>query len=599
MIGSKFLVAKKVPILSASGVTKHAEDEDHTLRNVGMGAAFAYPLAVGLANNRKAPAQGTRVNDFKEFLKQVQPGDIIASGRRDYYPVKGAIAAISGQPDYYHIMTALENIPSRAASRFDDAIYDPDTPWAPQRLGRKVTVGEASGEGSAITMKHLADEAEGYRILRPKNKEHASRIVQHVERVYDDPKILYSMGLGKKSGLYEMLVPDFLRRTKDYSGMNKKQLADAGMAEIRCTGGMCSNLPATAVPEIWNKSPGMVLPNDILTSEHFEPVADYLPGEDAVRKSVRKKIKEEMPHLSNKAIESTINRRMARWSKYDSALRGGRAHWYTRGALGLAGAGLVGAASRIPDSDLSLGEGLAGAGLVSAPIAAKLLSLRASEDEGHRYMTEAMAREHEAISALKKSGLSEAQAYKRYTANARKEIYDFLAKERINIPKKNINIDFRNLDLDDRRKFDFRDLYGSNAFWYDKNKPYLTVSPDRPTYLRELGRAKYLSEDPSRVVDLSKLSDSKVLRAQLRELLGSQKEALKYVYRNEGLGGALRYARQATPSLTPFIDDALSTVKKPIRLAGLAGLGILGSQLYKDKEQSALDRLKSALGIEV
>jgi hypothetical protein len=603
MIGSKFLVSKKRSFLSAPAMFKTAEDDDNTLRNVGMGAAFSYPLAVGLINNRaKVPEARAQAKNLNELLKNIQEGDVLLTGVPKWYGVKGGIAAISNQPDFYHVNTVLENIPSRGVkSRYDKSLIDPVYKKPSKALNRHVTYGHFAGYGAPVMMARMGDDFgyENIRVLRPKKKDFANRIVRHTESIYDNPDLLYSMQQGKDSGFKEMLIPEFLRRPDDLRGLSKKQLAEKAMEDLKCVGGMCSNLPATALPELWNKPATEVLPNDLATSEHFDTVMEYRPTAAMTRKQTIKELKEEMPHLSRRALEATADRRMARWKIYDSIMGGNRGHWITRAGLGLGGAGLVAAASRIPDSDLSLGEGAIAAGLLAPSLAVSALGRVAGEDSDRRYMQGILNRRTDAVKELMSSRkITREKALKVLESNARNEINQYLAENNIKIPKKNIMVDHSLADLDSTRRFSFDDLMQSNK--YDVSGNRLFVAPDRGTYLKELGRAKYLKENPGKILDYASLDHTKNFLPFLREEIGSQKNALKYVLDKEGIKGAWKYLKQTAPSFTPILNDTLraSNIAKPMMAAKLLGLGILGSQLYKDKEpDSALDRLKASLGI--
>ena len=634
MIGSKFLVSKKKPILAASGVTKQAEDEDHTLRNVGMGAAFSYPLGVGLINSRRAPAtpKGGLTRDFKHFLTQIQPGDVIAAGRPDYYKAKNMIALVSGQPDYYHIMTAMDNVPvgehsflPRSKSFLADELMTNNP--AGEALGRKVILNEFAGSGQSNTLKHLTDAGENYRILRPVNPAHARRIVDHAMSVYNDVRPnMYSWTLGVNTGKDNIFKPNIRSLSNpDFSRMTEEELSAYGRKQLKCYGGMCSNLPATALPEIWDKPSGKVLPTDIINSPHFETVLDYNPEASLAKSNYIAKLTRENPSLSQEAIEAAANRRFKRWDLYNDLLRGGKAHWYTRLGVGLGGAGAVAAASRIPDSDLSLGEGLAAAGLLSAPIASSRLANAVMYANGYAGTT-AMLKRREALEkemlenvkaysgardiysddviksldARRKDAISRnpvmERVYKKINREQTKDIKAFL--DRYGLKTKQLNIAPSAVTLGTGGVVNLQDMIDRSSSAFDaKNNIYLDVLPDRPSYLTELGKVKYYMDRApllQRVKQQSPLSTIEYIMAEL----GARKNAAKYLREKEGLRSALKYLKESLPELTVFAGNTvLPKLSKIAPVMGLAGAGLLGTQLYKDKEKSSLDTLREALGL--
>jgi hypothetical protein len=223
----------------------------------------------------------------------------------------------------------------------------------------------------------------------------------------------------------------------------------------------------------------------------------------------------------------------------------------------------------------------------------------AGEDSDRKYMQGILDRRSDAVEELMASRkITREKALKVLESNARGEINQYLAENGIKIPKKNIMVDHSLADLDSDRRFSFDDLMQSNK--YDVADNRLFVAPDRGTYLKELGRAKYLKENPGKILDYASIDHTKNFLPFLREEIGSQKNALKYVLDKEGIKGAWKYLKQTAPSFTPILNDTLraSNIAKPMGAAKLLGLGILGSQLYKDKEpNSALDRLKASLGL--
>jgi hypothetical protein len=80
--------------------------------------------------------------------------------------------------------------------------------------------------------------------------------------------------------------------------------------------------------------------------------------------------------------------------------------------------------------------------------------------------------------------------------------------------------------------------------------------------------------------------------------IGARKNAAKYLREKEGLRSALKYLKESLPELTVFAGNTvLPKLSRIAPVMGLAGAGLLGTQLYKDKEKSSLDTLREALGL--
>ena len=144
----------------------------------------------------------------------------------------------------------------------------------------------------------------------------------------------------------------------------------------------------------------------------------------------------------------------------------------------------------------------------------------------------------------------------------------------------------------------FRDVMDrSRTSFSPSGNLYLDLIPDRPSYLTELGKAKYYKDNSSL---LQRVRQSPVLSPMedLRLELGARKNVVKFLKEKEGWRSALSYLRESSPGLTLKAYSALAPkLSKIAPIAGLGGVGLLGSQLYKDKEQSSMDRLREALGL--
>lgn len=337
------------------------EEESHWLRNTLAAGAVAAPFA-GLigqpATPELTPAQKSRLR-YTQFLKTLQPGDVILSGDTKFSPTKALINAASGSPEGYHVMVALDgkgniahSVPwwglNKGKLRTESAKTDRfhvmrRTDFAPgereayvknieqlvdaahQYKKEVATAAKAQGmsrkrvrelshaareslyhDQAGITggVKHLvkpktvspkAIEAERARVHALRQKFTANP-QEFVPEVMDRAKQLDKAGqnpLRKIRNRVSTQVeknynnnPSFLNEVAAYAdgavpGSTRHTAGNIRTPNLECIGGVCSTVPATALPKGKVVVPGKLLsetmPSDYLRSKAYKHVSSYSP----------------------------------------------------------------------------------------------------------------------------------------------------------------------------------------------------------------------------------------------------------------------------------------------------------------------------------
>jgi hypothetical protein len=296
-------------------------EESHLARNVAMTAAAAIPFA-GLIGQRKAIHQGKGEElDFGAFKQKILPGDVLLTGDRALDRSKGAITAVSGNPEGYHIATPTTRRGTHVAEMTGPGMLHRDTGirknermqiLRPKFRGEELKSFIAQQEEFAAradalrraTKRHL--RAQGYsgdaldraaRFARGTTYDESQATMTGVKEILL-PKFRPARGIDKQQKEIQAARAAFSPEEIDATG---KRLATA-IAAARDSGkrlyhdilpkdlthllpknvaGICSTVPGACMPAgkpvVPNKLPNDLLPLDYLRSEHFEPVARYNP----------------------------------------------------------------------------------------------------------------------------------------------------------------------------------------------------------------------------------------------------------------------------------------------------------------------------------
>lgn len=321
--------------------TSYQEDEDHTARNVAMGVAAAAPFAGMVGEKPLVHAGKGDLVDYETLRKTVRPGDVLLTGDTEFGFTKGIVNAASGTPSGYHVAVVSPNKDIyEAHPRYGLSLTDfsPDkeriqvlrpkleSHELEQFIGNLDTAVQGAGDFESSLERQLRKK--GYGKIDAADMAEIGR-----GSLYDNPQ-------GIKAGLKELFLPklrqdvgnaaevqkaEYVKGRQQFSESGYKQHAktvadviDRKMTtgdqrtqwidknfgflperlrgrlgpaleskHVRpampdCVGGVCSTLPASAMPAgknvIPSKKPSDVLPNDFLRSNMFEPVARYDPA---------------------------------------------------------------------------------------------------------------------------------------------------------------------------------------------------------------------------------------------------------------------------------------------------------------------------------
>ena len=574
MLNPQRIVMRPKYALSADGLVDKARsavglepEEDHTVRNWGMGAAITYPLAVAYANRQGAlPTPNATYDSITKLRRVLRPGDVIVTGDAspDFPGFKMPITAVTGVPDYQHVGV-----------------------FHSRKDGQRRTIhGVQASPVTTTDTDNYMTEKQNIRVLRPKNEETAQRIIKHMELSGEKGR-MYSNAGTIRAGLANLLVPNFIskRFSGGYRTGNGELLSPEATSDLlTCDGPFCSNAVATATPEHYKKNPANALPADVLHSTAYTTLGEYKPPREILLKGIVEGLMEDTPGLSSAEYSLRANKVLARSARQEALLR----HSKTIAGLGLGlgTAGLIYTGSRLGDSDLSLGEGLAGAGLLAAgvsPFAAPFI-LENIQDSNHKSMLKDLSRR---VSSLTAQGLTEEQAHEKLRQEAHHFVQDITTKNNIdNINRLNIGTS------PTHRAYDIPG--GGGITSYSTATPgRVNVSIDVPLrrseILRQIGLADVLknkvnSPTITPIGDLN--TEARWTKAQVEEGYEAAKRAVGYARKEEGLRGALRTAKDLLPQLVaPTVGNFSKKYKVPAMLAGLGGAGLLGYNLLTDKKE--------------
>ena len=296
-------------------------EESHMGRNLAMMAGAALPFAGRIGQKKKIHEGKGEELDFDAFKAKIRPGDILLTGDKVLNRSKGAITAVSGNPEGYHIAMPTTRRGTHVAEMTGPGMLHRDTGL---RREERMHILRPKFKGEELRQFIESQEQLAKKIddIRKGVKRHLKGVdiggtdVDVAARfargsTYDEPG-------ATMTGVKEILLPK-LRTAKgietqrarieaarkgltpEQVDATAKRLATA-IAAARQSGkrirqdfwpehithllpcdiaGICSTIPAGSMPAgkpvVPNKLPKDVLPIDFLRSEHFEPVARYNP----------------------------------------------------------------------------------------------------------------------------------------------------------------------------------------------------------------------------------------------------------------------------------------------------------------------------------
>lgn len=428
-------------------------------------------------------------------------------------------------------------------------------------------------------------EGNNIRVLRPKDKETAQRVLKHMELSGQKGRMYSNTGT-IRAGLANLLVPNFI--SKRFSGGYRTPAGgllspEATSDLLTCDGPFCSNAVATATPEHYKKNPANALPSDVLHSTAFRTIGEYKPSRETRLKAVVDELKISRPGLSPAEYISRAERILARSMRTEALLR--HAKTLTGLGLGAGTAGLIYAGSRLGNSDLSMGEGLAGAGMITAgalPFASPFI-LDNVRDAGHKALLKDL--EHR-VKSLTTQGLTEEQARHSLESEARDYIHKLTTENNVdNIYRLNVNT------TPAGQSYDIPGGGGITSYWKDPDKVNvgLDVPLRKSEIRRQIGLADVLRNkmDSPTVTRIGEGTNEALLaKADLEEKYEAAKKALGYARKEEGVKGVLRTAKDLVADLAaPTVDRFSKRYMVPGLLTGIGGVGLLGYNLLKDKER--------------
>jgi len=306
-----------------ASVDQEPEDpeESHKARNIAMAAGAALPFA-GLIGQKKMIHAGKGEElDYHAFKNMVRPGDILLTGDKALDRSKGAISAVSGNPEGYHIATPTTRRGTNIAEMTGPGMLHRNTGM---REGERMQLLRPKFKGPELEdfisgqtrfARQVDDLRKGVkRHLRGMNIEgldidRAGRFARG--STYDEAG-------ATMTGVKEMLLPKFRTATGIEKQRAEIQAARKGFnpTEIDATAkrlataiasahhsgkemrhdylpediahllpknvaGICSTVPGACMPAgkpvVSNKLPNDLLPIDFLRSDQFESVARYNP----------------------------------------------------------------------------------------------------------------------------------------------------------------------------------------------------------------------------------------------------------------------------------------------------------------------------------
>jgi len=280
-----------------------------------LGAAGLFSLAPAItAKPLQHYGQGQEIKNFESFKRRLRPGDILITGGKEILPIPTGVNLVTGNPYGQHVSVVskpLKNldIDSHPAYGFNSTYGNIEKAHNLQALRfkdpevRKRVLGGMRDMEKAV---NIFEKEVKQRLIR-KGWDSASAAA-HAERA---TSALYDTPTGVKAGLKELFFPNllssnsvknlnaenylanrnFIKGVKSYSQAmadlldsdasgNKLQISDLRKVLPKCSGGVCSSMPAilgqaNIVP---NRAARDILTSDYLKSDMLKPVARYIGG---------------------------------------------------------------------------------------------------------------------------------------------------------------------------------------------------------------------------------------------------------------------------------------------------------------------------------
>ena len=306
-----------------ASVDQEPEDpeESHLGRNVAMAAGAALPFA-GLIGQRKQIHKGKGEElDFQAFKDKIRPGDILLTGDKALDRSKGAISAVSGNPEGYHVATPTTRRGTHVAEMTGPGMLHRET-GIRENERMHLLRPKFKGEELQQFIDSQAQLARQVDDLRKGVKRHLRGVDiggTDIDRAARFARgSTYDESGATMTGIKEMLLPKFrtaagIEKQRDRVMAARKAFTPAeidatakrlatAIAAARQSGkelrhdilpqdlthllppdiaAICSTVPGISMPAgkpvVPNKLPKDLLPIDFLRSEHFEPVARYNP----------------------------------------------------------------------------------------------------------------------------------------------------------------------------------------------------------------------------------------------------------------------------------------------------------------------------------
>jgi len=266
-------------------------EEDHTARNIAIGAAGSAPFLglIGQQRLRHDPHMGAVPElgkmDIHKLMMEAQPGDVVAyslskGGKQGIYPQLFETAL--GTP-YHHVEAVVgkhEGLYGKSIAPGQELTGDV-TSSVPEQINRTKTIGQHAAEG-------------GYRdavLLRPeKFMETGGKITPEVQRFIDhaviagrEPAVIQTRGVkGLLRDLFMPKIPGLTDRGKT------RAMGDAYKGMV-CSTGACEAMAAglgERSPVVPGKGAREVLPPDFLRSKNLRLIA-HAPGAEAITTTSR------------------------------------------------------------------------------------------------------------------------------------------------------------------------------------------------------------------------------------------------------------------------------------------------------------------------